>query len=382
MSDIILSYPGRILYGPDTINRIGQVAARYGSRALVVTESVFVNGDYLDRIQQALSRRSISAIVYNEVKPDQSTAGIDDVVGLARASRAQVVIGLGGMRVLAVARIVAAAAQRGVELIDLFDGDIPDRSEVCYLELPTSFRDHFMFRESCVITDGGTRNPRMVTTPLGATRAVVLDPNLSFSLTAKYAAAAMLDLMLAAVEGYISVRASFLSDTLLLRAIQLLGEALQGMQETPEELKHRVRATEAGLLTAMGLSTSSQAAGGALSYTINSRYSVPKSFISSILLPHVLDTSVHARPEKLRRITHALGEEVRDLTAADAAYRGSAAVRRIIGQMELPARLRELDLNIDELVDVADIASTLDMTASAPTPHGASDLYDLIKLAF
>lgn len=382
MSDIILSYPGRILFGPDVVNRIGQVAALYGSRALLVTESVITAGEILERIQQALSRRSISAIVYDEVKPDQSTAGIDDLVSLARASQAQVVIGLGGMRVLSVARIVAAAAQRGVELIDLFDGNLPDRAEIAYVEIPTSFRNHFMFREASLVTDGGTRNPRIVPTPLGATRAVVLDPNLSFSLSATYAAAAMLDLMLAAVEGFISVRASFLSDTLLLRAIQILGEALQGMRETPEELKHRVRACEAGLLAAMGLSTSSQASGGALAYTINSRYSVPRSFISSILLPHVLDTSVHARPQKLRQITHALGEEVRDLTAAEAAYQGSAVVRRIIAKMKLPGRLRELDLDIDELVDVADIASTLDMAATAPTPHSPSDLYDLVKLAF
>lgn len=382
MNDIILSYPGRILYGADVINRMGQVAARFGNRALVVTESVFTDSDYLDRIQQALSRRSISTIVFDEIKPDQSTAGIDDIVGLARASQSQVVIGLGGMRVLSVARIVAAAAQRGVDLIDLFDANLPDRLDVGYIEVPTSFRDHFMFRENCVVTDGGTRDPREVATPLGSTRAVVFDPNLSYSLTTKYAGAAMLDLLLGAVEGYISVRSSFLSDTLLVRAIQLIGEALQGMQETPQELRHRLRAAEAGLLAAMGLATSSQGVGGALAYTINSRYAVPKSFIASILLPHVLDTSVHARPEKLRRITHALGEEVRDMTAAEAAYQGSAAVRRLIAQMELPGRLRELDLDIDELVDVADIASTLDMTSSAPTPHSSSDLYDLVKLAF
>ncbi|MFW5776821.1 MAG: hypothetical protein ACOCZB_05985, partial [Spirochaetota bacterium] len=70
------------------------------------------------------------------------------------------------------------------------------------------------------------------------------------------------------------------------------------------------------------------------------------------------------------------------LKPADAAYQASAAVRRIIGLLELPGRLREMDLAIDDLVDVAEIAAGLDMSASAPVPHTTSDLYDLIKLAF
>ena len=64
------------------------------------------------------------------------------------------------------------------------------------------------------------------------------------------------------------------------------------------------------------------------------------------------------------------------------AYRASEAVRRIIGRSELPGRLREMDLAIDDLVDVSDTASSLEMSASAPAPHTASDLYDLIKQAF
>jgi alcohol dehydrogenase len=201
-------------------------------------------------------------------------------------------------------------------------------------------------------------------------------------MSSKYAAAAMMDTLLAAVEGYISVRSSFYSDTVLYEAIGLLGSALMGISETPNDPRHRIQASEAGLLTSIGLAASSQGVGGALAYTINSRYTIPKSWVATVLLPHIIDSSVHARPEKLKNVALALGEDVEEQKAADVAFRASAAVRRIIARTELPGRLREMDLAIDELVDVSELASDLEMSASAPAPHTASDLYDLIKQAF
>jgi alcohol dehydrogenase class IV len=253
---------------------------------------------------------------------------------------------------------------------------------VAYIEVPASYRNHFMLRDECVITDATTKHPLVVSLPEHTTHAVLVDPNLTLSMSPKYAAAAMMDTMLAAVEGYVSTRSTFFSDTLLLSSVRRLGEALYGITDTPNDPKHRVAASEAGMLTALALSATSQGVGGALAYAINSRYTVPKSWIATVLLPHVIDATVSARPEKLKQVAHALGEEARELTPSDAAYQASAAVRRIIGRLELPGRLREMDLAIDDLVDVAEVASGLEMCGSTPIPHTQSDLYNLIKLAF
>lgn len=381
MSDLILRFPGDVVFGTDVIQRIGQIVGALGSRCFILTESVLRQHGTIDHIENILDRRSISHIIYDEMGPGATTAGLAKLATVARASHAEVIIGVGGMRVLATARIVSVAAG-GAEVGDILAGRVQERSRVAYVEVPASYRNHHMLRDQCVVTDATTRHPMVVALPPGTTRAVVVDPNLTLGMSPKYAAAAMMDTLLAAIEGYVSTRSTFYSDTLLIDAIGRLGGALKGITETPNEPRHRVRASEAGLLTALALASSSQGVGGALSYAINSVHAVPKSWIATVLLPHVLDTAVLARPDKVKRVAHALGEEVRELKPADAAYQASAAVRRIIGMLELPGRLREMDLAIDDLVDVAELAAALDMSASAPVPHTTSDLYDLIKLAF
>jgi len=381
MSDLILKFPNHVVFGPDVIQRTGQIVGALGSRCFILTESVLRQHGTIDRIEDILDRRSVSNIVYDELGPGTTTTGLQKLVTVARASKAEVVVGVGGMRVLAAARVVAAVA-RGGEVGDVLAGRMQELSSTAYVEVPASYRNHFMLRDQCVMTDGATRHPIVVPLPERMTRAVIVDPNLTLTMSPKYAAAAMLDTLLAAIEGYVSNRASFYSDTLLMDAIKRLAAALTGIVETPNEPRHRIRASEAGLLTAMALSSTSQGVGGALSYAINSVHAVPKSWIATVLLPHVLDSTVLARPDKLKRVAHALGEETRDLNPSEAASQASAAVRRIIGALELPGRLREMDLAIDDLVDVAELAASLDMSASAPVPHTTSDLYDLIKLAF
>jgi alcohol dehydrogenase len=381
MSDLILNFPGTVVFGPDVIQRIGQIVSALGSRCFILTESVLRQHGTIDHIEDILDRRSISHLVFDEIGPGATSAGLEKLLSVIRASQSDVIIGVGGMRVLSAARVVAAAS-RDRQLGDVLAGRVTGRSSIAYVEVPASYRNHFMLRDQCVITDATTRHPLIVQLPERTTSAVIVDPNLTLSMSPKYAAAAMLDTMLAAVEGYVSVRSSFLSDTMLIEAITRLGAALRGITETPNDPRYRVMASEAGLLTALALASTSQGVGGALSYAINSVHSVPKSWVATILLPHILDTTVLARPDKLKRVAHALGEEVRELKPADAAYQASAAVRRQIGLLELPGRLREMDLAIDDLVDVAEVAAAMDMSASAPVPHTTSDLYDLIKLAF
>jgi alcohol dehydrogenase len=382
MGDLVLRFPQRVVFGPDVVNRLGQIVSAHGDRCLILTESVLRQNGTIDHIENILNRRSISAIIHSDIGPGATTKGLDKLVAVARASQARVIVAVGGMRVLAAARVVSVAAGSTIPLGDVLAGQATGAPSVSYIEIPSSYRNHFMLQDRCMLTDGATRHPVLVQLPEGTTKAVLVDPNLTLSMSPKYAAAAMMDTLLAAVEAYISNRSSFLSDTLLIEAIKHLGTALQGITETPTEPKHRVLASQAGLMTALALATSSQGIGGALAYTINSMYTVPKSWIATVLLPHVMDTTVLARPDKLKRVAHALGEEVRELTPTDAAYQASAAVRRIIGMLELPGRLREMDLAIDDLVDVSELAASLDMSASAPVPHTASDLYDLIKLAF
>jgi alcohol dehydrogenase len=381
MNDFVFDLPASVTFGNDAVNRVAQTAAAYGTRALLVSEPVQREQGVVRRVEDLCARRDVNLITHADIPMRATSATVSELVSIARASHAQVVIGLGGMRVLAAARAAAVAAPASNSLYRLLTGEHPAQPPLPYIEIPTSFRDHFMFKGRFLITEGETRRAVPVSATGGVARAALFDPKLSMSLPTKYAASTMMDILLAAVEGYLSTRSAFLSDTLFLRAIDTVKEAVDDLLRSGDTVGPRERATEAGLLTAVGLSISTQGAGGALVYALNGRFGVPKSWLATALLPHVLDYHAGVRPEKVAKIARALGEDIPGISNQDDADQASTVTRRLIGKLSLPARLQDFDLTLDDMVEVAEIAAGLEMVSFAPVAFSRQDLYDLLKQA-
>jgi alcohol dehydrogenase len=143
-----------------------------------------------------------------------------------------------------------------------------------------------------------------------------------------------------------------------------------------------MHASMAGVLSAIGLSMSKQGIGAALAYTINARFLVPKSWISTILLPHILEFNINAAAEKIARIAEILGKNTEGLTSVEAAKSAVEAIRRLIGSLKLPMRLRDFDLKLDEMIEISSVARSYDMMNYLPRMASAEELYDIIKTAY
>ena len=232
------------------------------------------------------------------------------------------------------------------------------------------------------MVDGRDRTGRIGRTQKGITKAALIDPKLSLTLPAKYTATTIMDTLLGCIEGYFSAKASFLSDTYLLRAIEILGGLIREGIQNVDDIRMRMNASIAGLLLALGLSTSRLGIGSALSYAINARFMAPKSWVSTILLPYVMEFAVNVRGDRIAQIAKLLGEDISDATSVEAPARAIDAVRRIISSLGLPTRLREFDLSLDEMIEVAGVARSFDMMNYLPRVVSTEDIYELIKSAF
>lgn len=380
MSDFAFEIPTRIQFGLDVVNRIGTIAEQFGNRTLLVTEAALREAGHVSRVREILRKRLVDSIVFDNIGGTLSDDTLARIVSTARAGQVQVVIGLGGMRVLSAARFAAMIGHSSVSAAGVLDGQTVGEPPLPYVEIPTCYRNHFMFQDKCLVPNGPV--VRVLKTQQAVNRTVLVDPNLTGSLSNKYSVALMLDAMLGAVEGYLSKKATFIAEALLIEAIGRLAEALEGSAEAPEDMRHRYRASQAGVLASLGIAASSQGPGGAITYVLSSMFNIPKAWIGAVLLPHVVDFNTAVRTEKPARIARALGVDTEGLDITQSAYRASEAIRRLIGRLGLPGRLREYDLELDDMVAVSESAAELEMAATAAVPVTASEIYDLIKQAY
>ena len=382
MPDILFHVPTRVVFGLDTINRIGQVISEYGERAFLVTEAILYEGKVINKVQEILDKKGTHYIVFDEVVPNATSRTVDDGVTLARGAHAEVVIGLGGMRTLSIAKAIAMTVPSGNDMDDFLSGVQPQTPALPYVEIPTTCRNPFVFADEYLVVDGRDRTGRIGRTQKGITKTVLIDPKLSLTLPAKYTATTIMDALLSCIEGYLSARANFLSDTYFMRAIQTLGGLIRDGMQNVDDIRLRMNASVAGLLAGLGLTTSKLGIGSALAFAINAKFMAPKSWVSTILLPFVLEFALNVRGDRITEVARLLGEDLSDATAVEAPVRGIEAVRRIISTLALPTRLREFDLGLDEMFEVAGIARSFDMMNYLPRVVSTEDIYEMIKSAF
>jgi len=382
MPDLSFSIPTDIRFGLDVVNRIASVVSQYGERVLLVTEAILYEGKVIDRIQGLFEKKGIQYIVFDEVVPHATSKVVDEGMNLARSARAEIVVGLGGVRTLSVAKCIAMASPGELEMDEYLSGVQPSGQPLAYISIPTTCRDPFLLVDEYLLTDGRDRSAKIGRTQRRINKAVIVDPKLTITLPPKYTATTLMDTLLVAVEGYLSSRSSFLSDTFFLRACELIGKIIGHLVNQPDDLRVRINASMAGLLASLGLTISKSGVGTALAYAINGSFMVPKSWVSSIMLPHVMEFYSGIASEKLTAVARYLGEDVDDEAPVEGAARAVEAVRRIIGSLGLPTRLRDFDLNLDDMVDIAGIARNFDMMNYLPRSISAEDLYELVKSAY
>jgi alcohol dehydrogenase len=381
MSDIIFKLDPKIVIGPETVSRIGTFCAIYGERVILVTEQILYENKVIDRIVQILEDAKIEAIIFDEV-PSQATAEIaEHIAELARGARCSVVVGLGGLKTQAIARLSAMLVEAGSYLFDYLDSSYIPQTFLPYVAIPTTGRDTFLFSDRFVVVDPRDRSLKSVKAPQGLCVAAILDSTVSELLSDKFAATTAFDGFCVAVEAYCSTRANFISDALLEQAIVDYAAIMDAFSDN-RTFDLAGNSTQAGFLTSLGVSLSAPGIGTALAYALNAKFPVAKSWCSTILLPHVMEYLISARPEKIAHIAELLEEPVEGVSTAEAANMAVDSIRRRMGLLQVPGRLKDFNLVLDRLIPIAETARNLDFISYFPRPISTEDAYELLKQAY
>ncbi|HEB32318.1 MAG TPA: iron-containing alcohol dehydrogenase [Spirochaetes bacterium] len=153
MSIFSFTIPTRIEYGIDATARLGHFTSSLGDRVIVITENVLSQSQAVQHIESVLKGKGIEALVYDGVFPNAESNTVDEIAQLARKSRVNVVVGIGGTRICSIAKLVSFLCKNEGEMADYMHGKEGNGKRVPYIEIPTTFREVYALTDSAFITD-------------------------------------------------------------------------------------------------------------------------------------------------------------------------------------------------------------------------------------
>ncbi|EGB13859.1 iron-containing alcohol dehydrogenase [Pseudodesulfovibrio mercurii] len=253
--------PTRIVFGPDSLDRLGDTPhLPRGDKAMIVIgeSGVMIHQGYLARVQSQLSRQDVQTIVYDRIKPNPESDAVDEAAAICREKGVKFVVGLGGGSTIDSAKAIATMATNPGKYWDYMQsgsggGQTPANEPLPIVAIPTTAGTGTEADPWTVITKSGTDSREKLGWGFDGTFPAlsIVDPKLMLSVPPRQTAYTGMDAFFHATEAYLATCRQPASDMLALEAVHLISHTLP--QAVAEGDNLEARTVMAWACTAAGL---------------------------------------------------------------------------------------------------------------------------------
>ncbi|MCR5725054.1 MAG: iron-containing alcohol dehydrogenase [Treponema sp.] len=383
MADLTFRISPNIVLGSFTTSRLGQFALAWGKKYMLIVDPVLKELGTTEKITSALTDRGIDFFIFDAISETAETKTVDQALTLARQAHVQGVIAAGGGKTLHIARAVCALYNSPVDVYDFIEGRAsPETEPLALICIPTTSRDSFIFTDIIPLIDSRSRRITIAKTQQGLCKLALFDPNLTVTLSEKQIGAMTQEVICLAAEAYLSQKANFFSDMISEKTMELLGYALDENHSLTITTPQNELLAQSGCMASLAAATSAIGPASLLALSINARYKVSRALTTSILLPHMLETCAGFKADRIANLmTHIQPESARNSTE-ECVQSLIELTRQRLAKLNLPARLKDLALSMEQLTQAAEDAAQLPLMNTMPRSMTGDDLFELIKKAF
>lgn len=382
MADLNFRIAPNIMLGSYMTSRIGECLQAYGTKFMLIIDPVLKSLGTTPRIKQSLVDHKLDCFVFDSLTEVAETKTIDQALQLARQSHIQGVIAVGGGKTLHVARAVCALFNEKRDIYAVVENGTTSEAALPLICVPTTSRDALLFTDIIPVIDSRASRIALIKAQLNLCKLVVFDSNLTVTLSEKQLGSMAQEIFCLATEAYLSQKANFFSDMFAEKAIELLGIALDENRTRSVTTPQTDLLTQSGCMASIAVASSSLGPASLLSMSINARYRISRALITSILFPYTIDDFAKYKAARLAKLMLILHPEEREKTEDELAASFAETMRQRLAKLNLPARLKDLSVSIEQLTLAAEDAGKLDLIHAMPRSMTSDDLFTLIKTAY
>ncbi|MDC5818361.1 L-threonine dehydrogenase [Vibrio europaeus] len=325
-------------------------------KGLIVTDKILSQIGMVKQVQDMLSERDVETVVFDGTQPNPTISNVNDGLSLLADNECDFVISLGGGSPHDCAKGIALVASNGGKIGDYEGVDQSAKPMLPLIAINTTAGTASEMTRFCIITDE-ERHIKMAivdkhTTPLIS----VNDPELMLAKPASLTAATGMDALTHAVEAYVSIAATPITDAVAIKAIELIQAHLRKAVENGDDIEAREQMAYAQFMAGMAFNNASLGYVHAMAHQLGGFYDLPHGVCNAILLPHVQRYNAQVCPERLRDVAKAMGVEVEGLSAEQGAEVAIDAIVALAKDVGIPAGIQELGAKSEDIPVLADNA--------------------------
>jgi alcohol dehydrogenase class IV len=377
--------PTKIIFGSGRISEAGQFVKTFGTRCLLVTTPpVPATAAQFERVKQILVSSGIDVAHFDQVIPnpttDTSAAGAD----MARAHKADVIVGLGGGSSMDAAKAIAVEATHEGSAWDyLFYKKEPSDSTLPVVAISTTSGTGSQVTQVSVITNTAERDKSALYHPKCFPKVCIVDPELMLTVPKQVTAPTGFDVFCHAFESTINPGSGAFVELLAWEAISIVAETLPALLDDLQNVKAREKMAWADTLAGLCIASAGVTLPHGMGMAIGGMYPHVAHGESLALVYPACTRFTYASAErqygKMARILNPSLEVKSDREAAEAS---AEEVEKLLQKIGLLKKLRDVNMPKEEIGALAKQCMVLPDYEANPRVATEEEMVELIKESY
>lgn len=371
-------------HGHGAVNElVPEVKSRGFKKALIVTDADLVKFKVVKKVTDILDKNKMSCEIFDKVKANPSVEIVQEGVKAFKKAKADYMIAIGGGSPQDTAKGIGIIINNP-EFADVvsLEGVAPTKNKsVPVIAIATTAGTAAETTINYVITDEKKRRKFVCVDPHDIPVVAIVDPDMMSSMPKGLTAATGMDALTHAIEGYTTLGAWELADTLNLKAIELIAKNLRKAVDNDPDGREGMALGQ--YVTGMAFSNVGLGVVHGMAHPLSAFYDTPHGVANAVLLPYVMEFNAPYTGTKFRDIAKAMGvKKVDEMKQAE--YREAAikAVKKLSKDVGIPKTLKEIGVKKEDLEALAEAAMADVCTGGNPRPCSKELVLEVYKKAF
>ena len=302
----------RLVTGPGCFEQLGELAKDLGHRALVVTGTTAMReAGVTGRASESLRAAGVEPRLFEQIAGEPTDAQVDAGRQLCRDERCDLVIGLGGGSPMDAAKAIAALVNADAPTADYVQGRSSDAdASLPCIAVPTTSGTGAEVTPNAVISYPRGNVKASIRGRGVLPKIALVDPDLTLTCPPEVTAASGMDALTQAIESYVSIHASAISDALAFEAARLLLKSLVTAYEDGTDRAAREACSYGSVMAGIALAQARLGVVHGIAHPLGIRYHIPHGLCCAALLPASIRLNRSAAPGKYDRLSHVAGGDI------------------------------------------------------------------------
>ena len=373
---------GKLITGLGAIKALADEMKRLGiSNCAVLTDKGVSSSGLLDQILTLVSSEPV--LIIDDIPPEPEVDVIEGKLRLLRKKQVDGIIALGGGSAIDSAKVLAATYDYTGPLAELFGENTLKQRNLPLIVIPTTAGTGSEVTNIAILSDPKAQMKKGIVSHCLLPDVAIVAPEMTKTCPASITAASGIDAFVHALEAYISVNASPITDALAEKALKLIFNSLLHAYNNGENLSAREDMATGSLMAGLAFGNAGVGAVHALAYPLGGRFHLSHGMSNAVMLPHVLKVNAPFCQDKLYCVAKLLKVCERHHSKEEAVKLLLAAIEKLCRDVDIPASLTHFNISPTCVGELAEEASKVTrLLRNNPKQLSVEEIEDIYRLAF